>query len=67
MLGLFSSWWYPACTIQFPLADQADPADHTFTPVPEWYFLFFYQLLKYMSGPLEPLATWGCRSWLSWD
>ena len=27
-------------------------------PVPEWYFLFFYQLLKYMSGPLEPLATW---------
>ncbi|MEP6960066.1 MAG: cytochrome b N-terminal domain-containing protein, partial [Nitrospirota bacterium] len=47
-----------AFTIEFPLADRADPADHTFTPVPEWYFLFFYQLLKYVSGPLEPLATW---------
>lgn len=47
-----------AFTVEFPLADRADPADHTFTPVPEWYFLFFYQFLKYMSGPLEPLATW---------
>jgi ubiquinol-cytochrome c reductase cytochrome b subunit len=26
--------------------------------VPEWYFLFYYQLLKYVHGPLEPLATW---------
>ena len=47
-----------AFTVEFPLADRADPSDHTFTPVPEWYFLFFYQFLKYMSGPLEPLATW---------
>ena len=52
-----------ALTVEFPLADRADPSDNTFTPIPEWYFLFFYQLLKYMSGPLEPLATWvlpGC-------
>ncbi len=27
-------------------------------PVPEWYFLFYYELLKYVHGPLEPLATW---------
>lgn len=47
-----------AFTIEFPLADRADPSDHTFTPIPEWYFLFFYQFLKYMGGPLEPLATW---------
>lgn len=47
-----------AFAIEFPLADRADPSDHTFTPVPEWYFLFFYQFLKYMTGPLEPLATW---------
>ncbi|GJL55608.1 MAG: cytochrome b [Nitrospirales bacterium] len=44
--------------LPFPLADKADPADHSFVPVPEWYFLFFYQLLKYVTGPLEPVATW---------
>lgn len=58
MLGIFLLVVGLASTVEFPLADRADPADHTFTPVPEWYFLFFYQLLKYMSGPLEPLATW---------
>jgi ubiquinol-cytochrome c reductase cytochrome b subunit len=47
-----------AGTISFPLADKADPSDTTFVPVPEWYFLFYYQLLKYVHGPLEPLATW---------
>ncbi len=26
--------------------------------MPEWYFLFYYELLKYVHGPLEPLATW---------
>ena len=45
-------------TVQFPLADRADPSDHSFVPVPEWYFLFYYELLKYVHGPLEPLATW---------
>lgn len=59
MLGLFIVLVVLAGTIEFPLADRADPADNTFTPVPEWYFLFYYQLLKYVSGPLEPLATWG--------
>jgi ubiquinol-cytochrome c reductase cytochrome b subunit len=58
MLGVFFLVAMLALTVEFPLADRADPADHTFTPVPEWYFLFFYQLLKYVSGPLEPLATW---------
>ena len=58
MLGVFLLLAALALTVEFPLADRADPADHTFTPVPEWYFLFFYQFLKYMSGPLEPLATW---------
>lgn len=58
MLGVFLLVAALALTVEFPLADRADPADHTFTPVPEWYFLFFYQFLKYMSGPLEPLATW---------
>lgn len=58
MLGVFLTLAVLAWTVEFPLADRADPADTTFTPVPEWYFLFFYQFLKYMSGPLEPLATW---------
>jgi ubiquinol-cytochrome c reductase cytochrome b subunit len=58
MLAVFLLVAGLAVTVEFPLADRADPSDHTFTPVPEWYFLFFYQLLKYMSGPLEPLATW---------
>lgn len=58
MLGLFLFVAVLALTIEFPLADRADLSDHTFTPVPEWYFLFFYQFLKYMSGSLEPLATW---------
>lgn len=58
MLGVFLMVALLASTVEFPLANRADPSDNTFTPVPEWYFLFFYQLLKYMSGPLEPLATW---------
>ncbi|MDH5562432.1 MAG: c-type cytochrome [Nitrospirota bacterium] len=44
--------------MEFPLADRADPSDHSFVPVPEWYFLFHYQLLKYAPGALGPLATW---------
>ncbi len=58
MLMAFVAIVILALTIEFPLADRADPSDHTFTPVPEWYFLFFYQLLKYIPGPLEPVATW---------
>ena len=47
-----------AFTVEFPLADKADPSDHTFIPVPEWYFLFYYEFLKIVPGALEPLATW---------
>ncbi|MER3424548.1 MAG: quinol:cytochrome C oxidoreductase, partial [Nitrospiraceae bacterium] len=58
MLAVFGVIVILALTIHFPLADKANPSDTTFTPVPEWYFLFYYQLLKYVHGPLEPLATW---------
>ena len=47
-----------AFTVEFPLADKADPSDHSFVPVPEWYFLFYYQLLKYVPGYLEPVTGW---------
>ncbi|MEK7269042.1 MAG: cytochrome b N-terminal domain-containing protein [Nitrospirota bacterium] len=39
------------------LADRANPSDTTFTPVPEWYFLFYYELLKYFRGPWEIVGT----------
>jgi ubiquinol-cytochrome c reductase cytochrome b subunit len=47
-----------AIGLPFPLADKANPSDTSFKPIPEWYFLFYYQGLKYVHGPLEPLATW---------
>ncbi len=40
-----------------PLADPANPSDTSFTPVPEWYFLFYYQLLKYLEGPWQVVGT----------
>ncbi len=47
-----------AATVDFPLAAEADPSDTSFVPVPEWYFLFYYELLKHMHGPiLEAAAT----------
>jgi ubiquinol-cytochrome c reductase cytochrome b subunit len=58
MLGIFAAVAALAMAVPFPLADKADPSDTTFVPIPEWYFLFYYQLLKYVHGPLEPLATW---------
>lgn len=30
-----------------PLERQADPTDASYVPLPDWYFLFLYQLLKY--------------------
>lgn len=30
---------------------KANPLDSSYIPVPDWYFLFLYQLLKYFPGP----------------
>ncbi|MBO8170731.1 MAG: c-type cytochrome [Bacillaceae bacterium] len=30
-----------------PIGDQADPNNTSFLPLPDWYFLFLYQFLKY--------------------
>ncbi len=45
--------------VYFPvgLEDPADPIDNLYIPKPEWYFLAFYQLLKYFPGKLETIAT----------
>lgn len=40
-----------------PLEDRANPADTNYTPRPEWYFLFLFQLLKYFPGKLEFLGV----------
>jgi ubiquinol-cytochrome c reductase cytochrome b subunit len=58
MLGVFLVVAGLAAGIPLPLTDKANPSDTSFVPVPEWYFLFYYELLKYIHGPLEPLATW---------
>ncbi len=36
-----------------PTEARANPTDSTYTPRPEWYFLFLFQLLKYFPGKLE--------------
>lgn len=40
-----------------PLEARADPADTEYTPRPEWYFLFLFQLLKYFPGNLEVIGV----------
>lgn len=40
-----------------PLEERANPADTTYTPRPEWYFLFLFQLLKYFPGKLEVVGV----------
>jgi ubiquinol-cytochrome c reductase cytochrome b subunit len=37
----------------------ADPLDKTYTPKPEWNFLFLYQALRLFPGKLEVLGTMG--------
>ncbi len=46
-----------AIIARVPLGRMADPTDTTYTPRPEWYFLFLFQLLKLFEGPLELLGT----------
>jgi ubiquinol-cytochrome c reductase cytochrome b subunit len=41
------------------ISGPADPLDTTYTPKPEWNFLFLYQVLKLFKGPLEPVGTVG--------
>lgn len=40
-----------------PLEDRANPSDATYTPRPEWYFLFLFQMLKYVPGKLEVIGA----------
>jgi ubiquinol-cytochrome c reductase cytochrome b subunit len=46
-----------AIVVRVPLERLADPTDFAFNPRPEWYFLFLFQLLALLSGPLEVIGT----------
>lgn len=39
------------------LEEVADPGDSNYTPRPEWYFLFLFQLLKFFPGNLEVVGV----------
>ena len=49
---LILAWLVPA-----PLGRLADPNDSTFSPRPDWYFLFLFESLKFFQGKLEILGT----------
>jgi ubiquinol-cytochrome c reductase cytochrome b subunit len=42
-----------------PFSGPADPMDSSYTPRPEWNFLFLYQALKFFPGRFEPVGTLG--------
>jgi ubiquinol-cytochrome c reductase cytochrome b subunit len=42
-----------------PLEAPADPADTSYVPRPEWYFLPFFQLLKLVPGSMESAVAVG--------
>ena len=57
MAAAFASLLTMAALVPAPLDEAANPADASYVPRPEWYFLSLFQLLKYFPGPLEPVAT----------
>ena len=40
-----------------PVEARANPNDTNYTPRPEWYFLFLFQMLKYFPGKLEVVGA----------
>jgi len=42
-----------AILARVPLGHIAEPADSSYVPRPEWYFLFLYQFLKWFDSPLK--------------
>ena len=55
--GVFGVLVAVASVIRAPLESMADPADFTFIPHPEWYFLWLFQLMKLTQGPLEQVGA----------
>ena len=57
ILILFGVLVMMALFVPVPTEEIADPADASYDPRPEWYFLFLFQLLKYFEGRFEVVGT----------
>ncbi|HLK65634.1 MAG TPA: cytochrome b N-terminal domain-containing protein [Bryobacteraceae bacterium] len=53
----FAVLFLMAVAVRVPLEQLADPTDTTYTPRPEWYFLFLFQTLKLFPGALEVVGS----------
>lgn len=53
----FVTLFVMAVAVRVPLEQLADPTDTTYIPRPEWYFLFLFQTLKLIPGPLEMVGV----------
>jgi menaquinol-cytochrome c reductase cytochrome b/c subunit len=58
-LGIFVLLILLATLLGVPKEPPANPADSSYIPRPEWYFLWAFQLLKYFPGQIEGLAIVG--------
>lgn len=54
---VFAILFTMAVVARVPLEQLADPTDTSYTPRPEWYFLFLFQTLKLFTGSLEILGS----------
>jgi ubiquinol-cytochrome c reductase cytochrome b subunit len=54
---VFAILFVMAVAVRVPLEQLADPSDTSYTPRPEWYFMFLFQTLKLFSGPLEVVGS----------
>lgn len=52
-VAIVSLAWFLGASLE----EIADPGDSNYTPRPEWYFLFLFQLLKFFPGSLEVLGV----------
>ena len=57
MAAVFATLVTLAALVPAHLDEVANPADASYIPRPEWYFLSLFQLLKYFRGPWEPVGT----------
>src|SRR5665213_246361 len=57
IFGWFAVLMGMALLARVPLGHMADPTDLSYTPRPEWYFLFLFQFLKWFEGPLEVVGA----------
>lgn len=57
MTVIFAALMITAILKGAPLDPLANPADTSYVPRPEWYFLGLFQMLKYFPGKLEVIGT----------